>query len=49
MFCSYLFNIKKFTYENSQINAVDMHKEDLEASELITYPVQNKQIINQQN
>lgn len=37
------------TYENSQINAVDMHKEDLEASELITYPVQNKQIINQQN
>ena len=37
------------TYENNQINAVDMHKEDLEASELITYPVQNKQIINQQN
>ncbi|MCD7113319.1 choloylglycine hydrolase [Limosilactobacillus agrestis] len=37
------------TYDNSQINAVDMHKEDLESTELITYPVQNEQVINQQN
>lgn len=37
------------TYENSQISAIDMYKEDLEASDLITYPVQNKQQINYQN
>lgn len=37
------------TYENSQINALNMHKEDIDASELITYPVQNQQAINYQN
>ncbi len=37
------------TYENSQINSVDMHKENLETSELITYRVQNQQEINYQN
>lgn len=37
------------TYENSQINAVDIHKEDLESSDLITYAVQDQQNINYQN
>ena len=34
------------TYENRQINAVDMHKEDLESSCLLHYPLKNKQNIN---
>lgn len=37
------------TYENSQINAVDMHKEDLDSESLISYPLINKQNVNYQN
>lgn len=37
------------TYENSRINAVNMHKEDLEGSELVLYPLINTQQINYQN
>lgn len=37
------------TYENSQITAVDMWKEDLEKISLISYPLQNKQKIAWQN
>lgn len=37
------------TYENSQINAIDMYKEDLESTALITYAVQDQQNINYQN
>ncbi len=33
------------TYKNSQINAIDMHKEDLESSNLSVYPLINKQNI----
>ncbi len=36
------------TYENSQITAVDMHREDLDSSELISYPlIQGQQILLQ--
>lgn len=37
------------TYGNSQICAVDMHKEDLEGNQLIWYPLQKKQTIAYQN
>ncbi|MBB1078339.1 choloylglycine hydrolase family protein [Limosilactobacillus sp. STM2_1] len=37
------------TYDNGQINAVDMHKEDLESTALITYPVNDQQKIEYQN
>lgn len=37
------------TYENSQITAVDMHKEDLDGQELISYELIKKQQINYQN
>ena len=37
------------TYGNSQICAVDMHKEDLEGHQLIWYPLQKKQTIAYQN
>ncbi len=37
------------TYENSQITAVDMNKEDLESSTLFTYNLINNQIINYLN
>ena len=37
------------TYDNSQINAVDMHREDLDSSELISYPMIEKQNVNYQN
>lgn len=37
------------TYENSQISAVDMHKENLDSSELISYPIITNQQIYLQN
>ncbi len=37
------------TYENHQINAVDMHKTDLESDELIAYKPLTNQHINYQN
>jgi choloylglycine hydrolase len=37
------------TYENSQITAVDMHKEDLDGQELISYELIKKQKIKYQN
>ena len=37
------------TYENSQITGVDMHREDLEGSGLISYPLVTGQQINMQN
>ena len=37
------------TYENSQITAVDMHKEDLDGSELATYPLVTGQQVLMQN
>ena len=37
------------TYENSQISAVDMNREDLESSGLKRYPLVNGQHINYQN
>lgn len=37
------------TYYNSQISAVDMHKENLDNSELITYQMIKQQQINYQN
>lgn len=37
------------TYENSQITAVDMHKEDLEGTKLVSYPLVNTQQIHYQN
>lgn len=37
------------TYENSQITAIDMNKEDLEGSTLFTYPLINNQIFNYLN
>ena len=37
------------TYENSQITAVDMHKEDLDGQELISYELIKNQQINYQN
>lgn len=37
------------TYENSQISGVDMHKENLDSDELISYPLITGQQINMQN
>lgn len=37
------------TYGNSQINAVDMHKENLNSNTLIAYPLKIQQSINHQN
>ncbi len=37
------------TYENSQISAVDMHKEDLDSDKLVVYPLINTQQVNYQN
>ena len=37
------------TYENSQINAVNMNNEDLNSETLISYPLINKQNVNYQN
>ena len=37
------------TYENNQISAVDMHKENLEGKKVITYPLIKIQQINMQN
>lgn len=37
------------TYENSQISAVDMHREDLEGSVPVSYPLITGQQINMQN
>ena len=37
------------TYENSQITGVDMHKEDLDADKLVTYPLITGQQIHMQN
>ena len=37
------------TYENHQISAVDMHRENLDSSELIRYPLITEQQINFQN
>lgn len=37
------------TYEGSQINAIDMHKEDLDGSELKVFAYINRQNINEQN
>lgn len=37
------------TYDNSQISAVDMHREDLEGSDLISYPLNKEPVIAFQN
>lgn len=37
------------TYENNQISGVDMHKENLESDDVITYPLITTQQINIQN
>ncbi len=37
------------TYDNNQINAVDMHKENLNGNSLIAYPLRTQQAINYQN
>ena len=37
------------TYNNNQINAVDMHKENLNGNTLIAYPLKTQQAINYQN
>lgn len=37
------------TYENSQITAVDMHKEDLDGTKVVTYDLVKGQQINYQN
>lgn len=37
------------TYDNSRICAVDMHKEDLQGSELMKYPLKKEQSIQNQN
>lgn len=37
------------TYNNIQINAVDMYKENLNGENLITYPLKTQQAINYQN
>ena len=37
------------TYDNSQISAIDMHKENLDSSRLISYPLITKQNIKWQN
>lgn len=37
------------TYENSQITSVDMHHEDLDAAEVVSYPLIKGQQICAQN
>jgi len=37
------------TYENSQITAVDLHREDLNGGDLISYPLIQGQQIRRQN
>ena len=37
------------TYDNHQISAIDMHKENLDGSELIRYPLIKEEQINNQN
>ena len=37
------------TYENGQINAVDMHHEDLDGKKPVSYPLIRGQQFNQQN
>lgn len=37
------------TYNGHQISAVDMHKENLDSFELISYPMITNEIINFQN
>ena len=37
------------TYDNSQITAIDMHKENLEGSELVAFPLVEKEQINYGN
>ena len=37
------------TYENSQLSGVDMHHEDLDGSELVSYPLVKGQQVNMQN
>ena len=37
------------TYENSQISAVDMHKEDLDGNKLVSYPLDKTLAIQYQN
>ncbi len=37
------------TYDNHQINAVDMHKENLDGDKLVKYPLINEEQINIQN
>ena len=37
------------TYENRQITAVDLHKEDLEGNALVSYPLIQEQQICCQN
>ncbi|RVU70113.1 MULTISPECIES: choloylglycine hydrolase [Lactobacillus] len=37
------------TYENKRINHIDIHKEDLTASDLITFPMLDQVTINDQN
>ncbi|MDD6730750.1 MAG: linear amide C-N hydrolase, partial [Eggerthellaceae bacterium] len=37
------------TYENSQITAVDMHKEDLDGDKVVAYDLVKGQQINYQN
>ena len=37
------------TYENSQITAVNMHHEDLDSSQLYSYPLRNRQQIYREN
>ena len=37
------------TYENNQITGVDMHKENLDACELVSYPLVTGQQVNMQN
>ncbi|MCF2678292.1 choloylglycine hydrolase, partial [Streptococcus alactolyticus] len=37
------------TYDNSQITAVDMHKENLDNNKLVTYPLIKDWQVNYQN
>ena len=37
------------TYENAQINAIDMHRENLDGEKLISYELIKEQQINYQN
>ena len=37
------------TYQNHQITAVDMHREDLDAEELICYPMKDEETFVYQN